>query len=117
MLWKQRGGSCVDWLGSRAGHGSFDWCANCQPESFMKTITVPEAGDLAAELARRLRESRNDLVRRWLERITARVALTPERIFPTEDLLNHVPLLIDGVAHYLEHPEDELDNSAPVVAK
>ncbi|MEX2282042.1 MAG: sensor histidine kinase [Gemmatimonadota bacterium] len=83
----------------------------------MKTISVPEAGDLAAELGRRLRESREELVTRWLERITARVALTPERIFPTQDLLNHVPLLIDGVAHYLEHPEDELDNQAPVVAK
>ena len=83
----------------------------------MTTIAVPEAGDLAAELSRRLQESREELVRRWLERITARVALTPERIFPTQDLLNHVPLLIDGIAHYLEHPEDELDSEAPVVAK
>lgn len=64
-----------------------------------------------------LREAREELVRRWLDRITARVAVNPNRIFPTEELLNHVPILIDGIAHYLEHPESELDAEAPVIAK
>jgi signal transduction histidine kinase len=43
-------------------------------------------------------------VQRWLERITARVTVTPGRIFPSEELLNHVPLLIDGIAEYLAEP-------------
>src|SRR3954470_13609204 len=74
-------------------------------------------GALAARLAARLRASREVLVGRWLERIVARVTLTPERVFPTDTLLNHVPLLVDGIADYLERPERELDTEAPVIAK
>ncbi|MDQ3997594.1 MAG: sensor histidine kinase, partial [Gemmatimonadota bacterium] len=68
-------------------------------------------------LAAALREAREELVRRWLDRITARVAVNPNRIFPTEELLNHVPILIDGIAHYLEFPEEGLGAEAPVIAK
>src|SRR4051812_43518693 len=46
---------------------------------------------LSQALASRLRVERESLVRRWLDRIAARVALSPTRVFPTEDLLNHVP--------------------------
>jgi len=74
-------------------------------------------GRAALVLAAALREAREELVRRWLDRITARVTISPNRIFPTEELLNHVPILIDGIANYLEHPEQELDAEAPVIAK
>jgi signal transduction histidine kinase len=72
---------------------------------------------LAAALAAELRESRSDLVGRWLDRISSRVAVDENRIFPTEELLNHVPLLIDGIAGYLEHPEELIDSKVPVAAK
>jgi signal transduction histidine kinase len=72
---------------------------------------------IASVVAERLRQARDDLVQRWLDRIAARVALTPNRVFPTEELLNHVPLLIDGIAAYVERPDDGLDADAPVVAK
>jgi signal transduction histidine kinase len=72
---------------------------------------------VAQALAVRLRAERESLVRRWLDRIAARVALSPTRVFPTEDLLNHVPLLIDGVADYLERPADGIDATVPVLAK
>jgi signal transduction histidine kinase len=68
-------------------------------------------------LAAALREAREELVRRWLDRITDRVAVHPDRIFPTSELLNHVPILIDGIANYVEHPEQELGAEAPVIAK
>ena len=71
----------------------------------------------SAVLAAALREAREELVRRWLDRITARVSVSPNRIFPTEELLNHVPLLIDGIASYVEYPEEHLDADAPVIAK
>ncbi len=76
-----------------------------------------ETTHLAASLARRLRESRDTLVRRWLDRIVARVAVAPDRIFPTDELLNHVPLLVDGIADYLERPGQDIDAEAPVTAK
>ena len=72
---------------------------------------------LAALIATRLRESSKDLVALWLERISARVAVSPHRIFPTEELLNHVPILIDGIADYVESPSVEVDAELPVTAK
>ena len=72
---------------------------------------------LAAALAAKLRGARSDLVARWLERISSRVTLEQNRIFPTDELLNHVPMLIEGIADYLEHPGDLIDAKVPVAAK
>jgi signal transduction histidine kinase len=72
---------------------------------------------LAPALADRIRGAREELTRRWLERISARVALDPNRIFPTDDLLDHMPLLLDGIAAYVEDPVQEVPADAPVVAK
>ena len=71
----------------------------------------------AVTLAARIRTSRDDLTRRWLERISDRVRLDPKRIFPTEDLLDHVPLLIDGIADFIEDPAQAVMADAPVIAK
>lgn len=57
------------------------------------------------------------LQKRWLDRIADRVALDPNDIFPSDELLDHVPLLIGGVADYLEHPVNEVSADVPVVAK
>ena len=72
---------------------------------------------LASILARRLREESQALTRRWLERINARVEISPSKIFPSEQLLNHIPLLVLGVADYLEDPERVVLGEVPVVAK
>lgn len=72
---------------------------------------------IAGALANRLRDAREDLTRQWLERINDRVSIVPDKIFPSEDLLDHVPLLIDGVASYIENPGAEISTDAPVVAK
>ena len=72
---------------------------------------------LATTLAARLRGSRAELTGRWLDRISARVSLDPNRVFPSDDLLDHVPLLIDGIADYLENLAEEVAADAPVVAK
>jgi len=72
---------------------------------------------LARVLAERMRESRDDLTLRWLDRIGARVRLDPNRIFPTDALLDHVPLLIQGIADYIENPGKAILSDIPVVAK
>ncbi|HEX2211584.1 MAG TPA: sensor histidine kinase [Longimicrobium sp.] len=72
---------------------------------------------LASTLARMMRDAREDLARRWLDRIAARVDLDPNRVFPTEELLDHVPLLMDRIADYLEDPADEITADAPVIGK
>jgi signal transduction histidine kinase len=72
---------------------------------------------VAISLANQLRESKNEITLAWLERIAARVNIDPNRIFPTDALLDHVPLLIVGIADYLEHPTEDIASDMPVVAK
>jgi len=76
-----------------------------------------ETGSLRARVASRLRANREEIVRRWLERISSRVAVDSNEVFPTDEMLNHVPLLIDGVADFLERDDLLLDASVPVTAK
>jgi signal transduction histidine kinase len=73
--------------------------------------------ELAALLADRLREAKRDLVTRWLERIKARVTLNANEVFPSESLLNHVPLLIEGIATYVASPSADLHGEDPVGPK
>jgi len=72
---------------------------------------------LAGVLAERMRKARNELTARWLERISERVRLHPNRVFPTEELLDHMPLLIEGVADYVEDPSRVVSSDLPVIAK
>lgn len=72
---------------------------------------------LATTLAQQLRDSREELTRAWLDRIAARVALDPNEIFPTHELLDHVPLLVSGIADYMESAAAEVTADVPVVAK
>jgi signal transduction histidine kinase len=80
---------------------------------------MPTSADcpLASVLASRLRADREELTRRWLDRIAARVSIDASRVFPTADLLNHVPLLIDGIAAYIENPAEGIAGDIPVIGK
>jgi signal transduction histidine kinase len=68
-------------------------------------------------LAGQMRAEREVLTRRWLDRIAARVDLEPIRIFPTDTLLDHIPILIDGIADYLADPSSEISAEMPVIGK
>jgi signal transduction histidine kinase len=70
---------------------------------------------LAHTLAEALRASRNQLTGRWLERLAARVDLDPNRVFPTDDLLDHMPLLIAGIADDLEDIANPINADSQVV--
>jgi len=82
-------------------------------------MTTSIESELSARLllANALRQNKNEIVERWLERINARVAIAANKVFPTDQLLNHVPILIEGIADYLERPDLQLDASVPVTAK
>jgi signal transduction histidine kinase len=72
---------------------------------------------LASIMAERLREARTELTTRWLERISERVSISPERIFPTEELLDHAPRLIDGVADFIEDPTRAVAADTDVISR
>lgn len=80
------------------------------------TESIPPC-TFATTIAFRLRASREDLTQRWLDRISDRVRLHPNRVFPSDELLDHVPLLIDGVADYLESPANAVTDDVPMIAK
>jgi signal transduction histidine kinase len=72
---------------------------------------------LAVTLAATLREQTRHLTSRWLVRIADRVNLTPNRIFPSDDLIDHVPILLLGIADYIEDPARPVLAETPVIAK
>ena len=82
------------------------------------TTTIHEPNtELASALAERLRDAKIELVRRWLDRITARVTTNPAHIFPSDELLDHVPLLIEGIADFVEGKSVDPDLEIPVAGK
>ena len=70
---------------------------------------------IAIELGSALSAARAKITRRWLERIAARVAVPPMRVFPTDELLDHMPLLIDGIAAYVAKPADAIPADSVVI--
>lgn len=72
---------------------------------------------LALTFGTALRASRHELTTRWLDRILARASLEPNRVFPTEELLDHVPLLLDGIAAYIEDPTTAVQADMAAVDK
>jgi len=88
-----------------------------RPDGQSVALRVENDCPLAAVLSEKLRYARHDLTIKWLERIADRVSLDPNRVFPTNELLDHVPLLIDGVADYVKDPAAEIGIDMPVVAK
>jgi signal transduction histidine kinase len=80
-------------------------------------MSAPPVCTVGNILAGRLRDARAEVASRWLERIAARVSLGRNAIFPSHELLDHVPLLIDGIASFLERSGADIDAEVPVIAK
>ena len=62
-----------------------------------------------------MRES-EDIVRQWLARVSDRVTVDERFLFPSEDLLDHVPRLVEGIARAVRGTEP-ISVDTPVVLK
>ena len=83
--------------------------------SLMSTVT---AEDFAGIVSLRLAAERLTLARRWLDRLNALLSVGPNEIFPSEQLLDHIPTLIGDIAAYLRAPEhEEIAANATVIEK
>jgi signal transduction histidine kinase len=72
----------------------------------------------AATLGRRLEEESRALAMRWLDRLNDLLLVERDEIFPTEQLLDHIPQLIREIGHYLSDPgAEELVANTSVVVK
>jgi signal transduction histidine kinase len=70
----------------------------------MSTVTTEDYADV---VSRRLVAERLTLASRWLTRLNELLVLSPNEVFPSEQLLDHIPMLIGEVATYLRAPADE----------
>jgi len=78
----------------------------------------PVTEDFSSRIAQRPRVERAELATRWLERLSAVLPVDPNRVFPTNHLLDHIPELIVEIAAYVEQPaREEIAANAHVVAK
>ena len=70
---------------------------------------------LEQHVGRRIRDARTLLAGRWLERLAGRVTVAPKQIFPTDELLDHMPLLIDGIGAFVEDSTQAISADSAVV--
>lgn len=66
--------------------------------------TIPSFERYAAE---RLLAERDEITRAWVERLTHRLGVAPERVLPRAQLLDDIPLVLERAAEFLLVPEPE----------
>jgi signal transduction histidine kinase len=68
------------------------------------TETTMSFGEILAE---RIQSEAPALSQRWLERLNRLLPVPPSAVFPTEELLDHIPSLLHEIGAYLRAPEEE----------
>jgi signal transduction histidine kinase len=61
----------------------------------------------ATALADRIEAGQRDISRRWLARLTELLPVDVRDVFPSDQLLDHIPAIVDQIATYLRAPDDE----------
>jgi signal transduction histidine kinase len=67
-------------------------------------LTAAGFGD---QIAARIRAEHVRISARWLERLRGLLTVEANEVFPSEQLLDHIPALIQDVAEYIRSPETE----------
>jgi signal transduction histidine kinase len=60
---------------------------------------------VAEWLASRLKDASEAIARRWLDQLSELLIVEAQEVFPSHELLDHIPELIDHVADYLRSPD------------
>jgi signal transduction histidine kinase len=81
----------------------------------MSTTTLDTYANI---VARALAAERSAIAEQWLVRLHAVLDVAATEVFPSADLLDHIPALIDDIAGYLRAPEhEEIAANAAVIDK
>jgi signal transduction histidine kinase len=78
------------------------------------TATPPDFGDV---IARRIRAAHREIASRWLQRLKALLPVDTNDIFPSDQILDHVPTLIQEIANYVVTPADAVVANTVILAK
>jgi signal transduction histidine kinase len=65
------------------------------------------ADNYASVVSQRVAAERLTLAARWLSRLNESLIVQPNEVFPSDELLDHIPTLIAEIAGYLRAPADE----------
>ncbi len=65
--------------------------------------------------ADRLNQESEQITRHWVERLSAQLAVHPQRVLPHQDLLDHIPEILNKAAEFLLAPEPEKITAEQVV--
>jgi signal transduction histidine kinase len=91
-----------------------------QPNESRPLSIGADLASFQSRLAERMTEAGNELARRWLDRVVALNVVDPEHVFPTRELLDHIPELIAGIAASLRPVSDggvEVASNPAIMAK
>src|SRR5436190_17551678 len=70
-------------------------------------MTIVTAEDYAGIVSQRVAAERLTLARKWLNRLNELMTVKANEVFPSKQLLDHIPALIEQIAEYLSAPADE----------
>jgi signal transduction histidine kinase len=65
------------------------------------------AEDYAAVIGQRIGAERVTIAARWLTRLREMLTVAANEVFPSAELLDHIPSLVDEIARYVGAPADE----------
>lgn len=81
----------------------------------MTTVTAENYADVVSQ---RVSAERSVLAARWLNRLNELLLVEPNAVFPSDQLLDHIPTLIAEIAAYVKAPaDDEIATNAAVIDK
>jgi signal transduction histidine kinase len=64
-----------------------------------------------------LRRDSEQITRIWIEKLSSQLGIRPSRILPQEELLNHLPEVLDRAAEFLMAPDTEKITSERIVTE
>src|SRR6478672_6997739 len=70
-------------------------------------MTIATAEGFAGIVSQRVEAERHALAASWLRQLNELLTVDPNDVFPSEQLLDHIPTLIREIAAYLRTPADE----------
>ncbi len=80
--------------------------------------SAPFAESTAESLAAKLHAAQRQLAGQWLEQLNAILPVGKQEVFPGAQLLDHIPQIIEEIAHYLKAPAEEaIGANTAVMAK
>ena len=68
-------------------------------------------------IATRLQAEQRGIAMRWLDRLLVLLSVDATRVFPSANLLDHIPTLIEEIAKFLAAPDTDIADNSFVVAK